>query len=310
MGYLEYLQQYREKYHLDDIFNHDNSADEEQVTEYIGELCGWSGEFLCLWYGEHRDKYYKSGRSFPANIYRFIVKNSVLENTLKKPKDIDYLTRFLVTTLDHPDCLILDSIAKENNPLINKNISRHKNTSSDTLLYLASYSFLGFNIFNNKNSNDDVLLEVTNTILRDLSNKIYEDIIPENGDWGIDQDIESYIREYKPGFHFVRHRTLDKMEWVAQHFKITESICNKIISADQETLKTLEWYHIFYAMGRNPFTPETILEILSERKPLTTFKPSSLIGVLENPNAPEHILEKHLDHYPNIKHWRYVNFGK
>jgi hypothetical protein len=289
MDYLDYLQQYREKYHLDDIFNHDNNADEEQVKNYIGELCGVS-------YGQ--------------KIGEFVIKNSVLKNTRKEPKDLDYLTRFLVTTLDHPDCLILDSIAKENNPLINKNISRHENTSSDTLLYLAPYSFLGIDILHNKNSNDDVLLEVTNTSLRDLSNKIYEETIPEDEDWEFVQDLVSYIKEYQPAMHFFEHKTLDKITMVAQHFKISESICNKMMSVDLETIKTLEWYNIFYHLGRNPFTPETILEILSERKNVGQYKPDGLIGVLENPNTPEHILEKHLDHYPNIKRWRDVNFGK
>jgi len=301
MDYLDYLQQYREKYHLDDIFNHNNSDDEEQVKKYIGELCGFSYYILIK----------MDEKTFPHNIYKFVIKNSVIENTRKEPKDIDYLTRVLVTTLDHPDCLILDSIAKENNPSINKYISRHENTSSDTLLYLASYSFLGIDILYNKNSNDDVLLEVTNTLLRDLSNKIYEDIVPENGDRGLGQDLVTYIREYKLRFHFVPHRTLDKIEIVVQHFKISESICNKIMSADLETLKILEWYNIFYHLGRNPVTPETILEILSERKSVGPYNSSGgLIGVLENPNAPEHILEKYLDHYPYIKRWRYVNFGK
>jgi len=296
MDYLNYLQQYREKYHLDDIFNHNNNADVEQVKKYIGELCGVSYDFLDLFCDDDSEKHFKGGRTFPSNIHRFVMKNSVLENTRKEPKNIDYLTRFLVTTLDQPDCLILDSIAKENNPLINKNISSHENTSSDTLLYLASYSFLGINIFYNKNSNDDVLLEVTNTFLQDLSNKIYEDIIPENEDWGIDKDLDSYIKEYKPGFFFFRWRTLDKIEWIARHFKISENICNKMMSVDLETLKTLEWYNIFYHLGRNPFTPETILEILSERKNVGPYKPDGLIGVLENPNAPKHILEKYSTH--------------
>jgi len=296
MDYLDYLQQYREKYHLDDIFNHDNNADEEQVKKYIGELCGVSYYIIM-----NLDE-----KTFPINIGKFIIKNSVLKNTRKEPKDLDHLTRFLVTTLDQPDCLILDSLAKENNPVINKNVSRHENTSSDTLLYLASYSFLGINIFRNKNSNDDVLLEVTNTFLRDLSNKIYEDIIPEN-EAG---DLDSYINQYNPAMHFFEHKTLDKITMVAQHFKISESICNKMMSVDLETIKTLEWYNIFYHLGRNPFTPETILEILSERKNVGQYKPDGLIGVLENPNTPEHILEKHLDHYPNIKRWRDVNFGK
>lgn len=289
MDYLDYLQQYREKYHLDDIFIHNNNADEEQVKNYIVELCG-------VYYGE--------------KIGEFVLKNSVLKNTRKEPKDLDYLTRFLVTTLDQPDSLILDSIAKENNPVINKNVSRHKNTSSDTLLYLASYSFLGIDILHNKNSNDEVLSEVTNTLLRDLSDKIYWEILPEDEDWEFVQELVSYIKEYQPAMHFFEHKTLDKILMVVQHLKISESISNKIMSADLETLKTLEWYHIFYHLGRNPFTPEIILELLSEREPVGPYKPSSLIGVLENPNTPEDILEKHLDHHPNIKLWRDINFGK
>lgn len=40
MDYLNYLQQYREKYHLDDIFILNDNVEEEQVKKYIEKLFG------------------------------------------------------------------------------------------------------------------------------------------------------------------------------------------------------------------------------------------------------------------------------
>jgi hypothetical protein len=285
MDYLDYLQQYREKYHLDDIFNHNNNADVEQVEKYIGELCGVSYVLLELFCGARSEEHYKGGRTFPSNIHRFVMKNSVLENTGKEPKNIDYLTRMLVTTLGNPDSEILDSIARENNPVINKIISRHQNTSSDTLMYLASSNIYASSIICHSNITSDVLLEITKVLLSDLSKKIFWVQYPECDDWDFVQKLP-YVSGKPSG------RILDFLEYIVGSSNFNEDTMKLFLSVDDETMKTLVWDQIFYSMGRNPYISPQIMDILCGDQ-FVTLKYN---GVLENPNAPKHILEKYSTH--------------
>lgn len=280
MDYLDYLQQYREKYHLDDIFNHDNNADEEQVKNYIGELCGVSyyilGRFLL--HPENGSDYYN------AKIGAYIIKNSVLKNS-KNEHDIDYLTRMLATTLGNPDSEILDSIARENNPVINKIISRHQNASSDTLMYLAPSNIYASSIIRHSNTTSDVLLEITKVLLADLSKKIFWVQYPECDDWDFVQKLP-YVSGKPSG------RILDFLEYIVGSSNFNEDVMKLFLSVDDETMKTLEWDQIFYHMGRNPYISPQIMDILCGDQ-FVTLKYN---GVLENPNAAKHILEKYSTH--------------
>lgn len=296
MNYLDYLQQYRKKYHLDDIFIPNDNVEEEQIKLYI--------ENLCNVYFYHLEKFLehpeKGSDYYNHRIGVYVLKNSVLKNR-NKDVNIEYLTRLLVTSLDKPEPIILDSIAREDNPVINELISQHESTSSDTLLYLASSSIYFWDIKRHKNINNEILLKLTKTLLQDLENRIFFKYEPKDEDW----DFVNSLRSSRGS-----DRTHTKMESLVEHSLFNEDMLDLILASHDEVLKTLEWYDIFYYMGRNPYISETILELLSERKPLGPYKPSSLIGVLENPNTPKHILEKHLDCYPNIRQWREINFGK
>lgn len=298
MEYLNYLQQYRETYHLDDIFI-SNNLEEQQIKIYIENLCNVSFYHLERFL-EHPEK---GSDYYNHRIGVYVLKNSVLKNN-NKDVNVEYITRLLVTSLDIPDPLILDSISREDNSVINKLISQHENTSSDTLLYLASSSIYFWDIKSHKNINNEVLSKLTKTLLRDLDNRIFFKDEPKEEDW----EFVNSLSSRRAGFNSDRAHA--KMESLVEHSLFNEDMLDLILASNDEVLKTLEWYGIFYRMGRNPYISETILELLSERKPVWPRKPSCLIGVLENPNTPKHILEKHLDNYPHIKQWREINFGE